>query len=110
MTASYCAAATISCATWVWRIQAWASRVVSWLIGRGQPRATSLTMSTPWSRRLRRAARSKQSVVLPTPCVPMKAIFMVSGLTLQRLHVQRHHVFDLHRLVREERLPVAGTD
>src|SRR4029450_6334616 len=43
------------------------------LVGSGESRATSFTRSTCSPRFLSTAPTSKQSVVLPTPCVPMKA-------------------------------------
>ena len=76
MTISALFSATSSSAISVWRIQDCAATVVSRLIGSGQNRATSRTISTTLSRFFSSAASSKQSVVLPTPCVPMNATFM----------------------------------
>src|SRR5216117_12122 len=76
MTISALLSATSSSAISVWRIQDCAATVVSRLIGSGQKRATSRTISTTLSLFLSRAASSKQSVVFPTPCVPMKATFI----------------------------------
>src|ERR1700693_5038755 len=85
MTISALFSATSSSAISVWRIQDCAATVVSRLIGSGQNRATSRTISTTLSLFFRSAASSKQSVVFPTPCVPMKAIF----ISRKRLNVKR---------------------
>jgi len=78
MTRSFLVLDASSSAIWVWRIQAWAP--ASFFVDRrGQLRATSLTMSTPRSRRFKREARSKHSVVLPTPVEPMNAIFTLGA-------------------------------
>src|SRR5688500_13565392 len=88
MTTSFWADAAISSAIWVCRIHDWAESVVSRLIGSVHLRATSLTRTTARYCRLSRAARSQNSVDLPTPCEPMNAIF--KGRRGERLEPQEY--------------------